>query len=317
MGTERLAPRLTRLLLIFLCSSGLPVLGQELERPHVRAETFANLYELRVTDPQGNIVRGLRGEDFLVRDRGRRLEIRYFQESETEPICVAFLVDTGSSMSAEAISTSKDLLFRLVHLLKPEDEILLASYDADFHILSELTSDRRELSEGLWNLAPGGRSGKWRRLGNLFVSESKTGYSVDMALLKMKRCRADNKIVTVFSAGFGNIGKATLDHVQLAGARFFGVSFGSRLMDVFNLGGDQMARKRILGDSGGLAWNGETVAERIDQMRDALKHHYLLAFGAPEDSEDWNPENVTFEIRSRPDLQVHAGRKTRSGSPFY
>ncbi len=287
------------------------------DRPRFRAESFANLHELRVLNSEGKPIHGLAREDFqAIASDVRELPLVYFEEQGAAPVCVALLIDTGSSMSSQNISTAKEFAFQLIHLLDRDDEILLATYDSEIHFLSRLTSDRHELVEGIWNIAPGGRPGKWARLGNLFVSESATGYAIDHALLMMKKSRHNDKVVVALSAGFGNIGPATEDHLNLAGARLFGVSFDSKLMDVFNLAGDQMARKRILKETGGIAWAGDHILERVEAIRDTLKSYYLSAYQTPEE-EKADDLKVTFRVRSHPEYQVYAARRTKSGSSFY
>jgi hypothetical protein len=282
--------------------------------PRFKATTLASQFQVRVTDSRGRLVGGLQEQDFLILEKGTPRPIALFEERVQTGVGLAILVDVGSNMSEEAIRDAKQLTFDLVHLLDPEDEILTGIFGKDVHFLHELTTDRKLISEGLWNLPTGARPSRWKRLGNLWVSTANSGYAIDQALLKLKKTRHTDKVVLVVSAGFGNLGQATLDHLQLAGAQLLTVVIGNKLGDVFSLGGDQAARRRAVERTGGLNFAGETVLEEIDQLRLAIESYYLLGFSR------YDPEGkaaITISIRGRPDYQVHAAPRTRSNSSFY
>ncbi len=62
-------------LLLVLSTLGLDtekVLAQDTESARFRVEVYATLHEVRVTDPEGNPVHGLKREDFRVFEEGRR-----------------------------------------------------------------------------------------------------------------------------------------------------------------------------------------------------------------------------------------------------
>ncbi len=282
--------------------------GGDPDTPRFEARAYAALFELRVTRANGSIVTGLEADDFAVYEEGRRRPIAAFEERNRVPVCLALLVDSGNNMSRDGLSTAKQLIFDLVHRLDPQDEVLVATYAKEVHYLSELTRDRRKLTEGLTNLAVGGRSGKLARLGSLFGSNAYTGYAVDETLLKMGQCRADNRFLLVFSAGFGNIGQATLDHLERAGVRFFGVGVYNRLGDAFNLGGDQKVRRRIEKRTGGIHYSSNYILEQVQDVAMALKHHYRVAYLPGDLAKDLVRRRVEFQLPDHPDWTLHWAR---------
>ncbi len=286
------------------------------EQKRFRVDVRAATYEVRVTDPSGNVLKGLGGADFLVEEEGRARPVTFFEERSETPLSLAVLLDASSTMNSESIRTGRRAIHQLIHLLGREDEILLGVYSGEVHFLSELTADRYKLVEGIENIGSSAQPGKWKRLGVLFGSEAQTGYAVDMSLLKLKKSRHKNKVVLVMSAGFGGIGEATLDHLNLAGARFFAVSVDNKLGDIFSLGGDQAARRRIVRDTGGLSYPGRGIIERLSRVRDGLKHYYLLAF-SPEEGDDWTSRKVRITLIGRENAVVSAARRTGSGNSFY
>ncbi len=293
--------------------------GQETpDQPRFRIDVRAAAYEVRVLDADRKPIRGLTAEDFLVLEDGAARPVVQLRENPSPGLSVAMLLDIGSTMSREKILLGRRLMHGLVHLLDRDDEILLGVYAQDVDFVSELSSDRYHLSQSIELIGSGARPGKWKRLGNLFMSSALTGYAVDHALLQLKKANNPDKIVMVISAGFGGIGEATLDHLHTAGARFFGVSLPNRKGDVLSLGGDQSARKRIVRRTGGIAYSGQEALAKIESLRDAMRHYYLLAYEPAPGDDDWTKRKVRFRIPGQPQATVHAVRRSAGRrSSFY
>lgn len=304
-------------LLLAICL-GAPVKAQTEQQnrtnPRFRANVLANQLQVRVTDSQGRIVTGLEKSDFVVLEKGEPRPIQLFEARENSGVGLAILVDVGSNMNREEIRKAKEMIFELVHLLGSEDEILTGIYAKDVYFLHPLTSDRKVISEGLWNLPTGGRTGKWKRLGNLFVSTANTGYAIDEALLKLKKTRHADKLVLVISAGFGNIGLATFDHLRLAGAQLLAVSMDDTLGSVSSLGGDQAARRSVVKKTGGITFSGEQLLSQIEELRKAIKSYYLLGVSR---SDPKGGAELTVTLPGHPDYRVHAALRSRGESSFW
>jgi hypothetical protein len=284
--------------------------------PRYRVDAYSSLYELRIVDPGGKTLRGLRIQDLEVRAGGRAGTLQYLEERERSLMSLAILVDLGSSMDEAAIRAAKQAVFELIHLLQPEDEILLGIYNREVEFLVELTSDRLALVEGLNHLTTGARSGFWKRLAQGFGTAALTGLAVDEALLRLKQARHEVKAVLVFSAAFGNLGLGTADHLALAGARFFGVVWKNRVGDAFGLGGDRMARGYLLKESGGLVYDAEVILDRLELLAEVMSHSYLAAWTAGEgdSSEGVRPE---FRVRGCADCRIASARRVAVKNPFY
>ena len=214
-------------------------------------------------------------------------------------------------MSAEYVSRARDMVFELVHLLDREDEILLGCYDEDVHFVSSPTSDRKELVDGLWNIAA--RHNQKSFLRDLLKgTDSRTGRAVDMTLLELKRAKYGTKVVLVISAGFGAIGLGTLDHLEMAGARFFAISLPNQAGDILGLGGDQMARKKVIEETGGISYSPEEVTGKLQVVRDGLKMVYLLAYQS-----EAGKKRADITVVNHPEYQVHFAPRVSSTDPFY
>jgi len=307
-------------------------------------DVAAALYEVRVTDKQGAPVVGLTEDDFSVSEDGKPRRIVYFNELKDRPMSVAVLLDVGSGMSRANVETGKDMIFNLIHALDREDEILIGIYtditkdsksevmkrfygtDKDVDFLSPLTSDRIKLLRAIENITVGERPGRTGVVGRTIVppgsegpaaalgidfsaSKSVTGLAVDEALLRLRKASLETRAVLVISTGFSNLGEGTLDHLEDAEASFFGVGFSDKLGNLLDLGSDRSARKDLVRSTGGAEFSAKTIAGKIDRVRAALEHSYLIAFepGASGTSER---SDVVFEVRGRTDIQITAGKRS-------
>lgn len=303
--------------LVCLVSSGLLSRLKAQDPPKYTVKAYSSLLQVRVVDGEGRPVKGLKQEDFSVLENGRKVPIIHFEERESEPVSLALLLDVGSSMNEQQILLAKEFVFSLIHLLGQSDEILLAVYDRDVYFLSSLTRDRYELLEAVENIASGGRVGVWKKVAAGFGSSGMTGGAVDEALLELKHSAYKNKVVLVLSAAFGNLGRATMDHLALAGTRFFAVTWKNRVGDALNLWGDRTSKGEILEESGGLSFPGPQAVEWAERISGSLKAFYLLAFEPAESETDGSRPGLQVRIPARPGLQVSFARSVESKNPFY
>jgi hypothetical protein len=227
------------------------------------------------------------------------------------------LLDIGSSSNEEQILAGKQAAFELIHLLDPDDEILLALYDQEVHFLSELTSERLSLLRAVENISPGGRAGFLSKLSRAFASSAHTGWAVDKTLMKMKGAKYGNKVVLVASAAFGSIGPATLEHLESAGAKLFAVTWKNRVGDALNFWGDKSASKGVRRGSGGLAFSGQEIAETIGVLRESLSSFYLVAYEPLDPEGEKEQPDLKIEIRGQPEFRVHAYNRVDRDHAFY
>ncbi len=277
------------------------------QQPQFQVDIDARLYRVRVTRPDGSVVQGLQVNDFQVRERGRLRPVIFLEEEQDYPILVAILVDTGSSMSRKAIRGAKQFVFELIHRLNPSDLFLLAVFDREIHFLSEITSDRKQLVEALNNLSAGARPGKLSRLMKLSASSSLTGSAIDRTLRKIKQVPISEKVVLAISAGFGNLGRATQDHLQISGVTLVALTLPNKLGDLFNLGGDRLARTRLIRGTGGLIYPGKKALSHLDSIREVIKHRYLIAFRPLDPESEFDPGKISLGLPGYPGYRLHAG----------
>ena len=121
--------------------------------PLVRAQDVTFSTEVKVVNvlanvhaKNGEIVRGLTKDDFVLSEDGRPQTIRYFSSETDLPLTLGLLVDTSMSqrrvLDAERIA-SYDFLDQV--LREATDHVFIVQFDMGVEIRQPLTSSRRKL----------------------------------------------------------------------------------------------------------------------------------------------------------------------------
>lgn len=109
-----------------------------------------------VSDGTGRFASNLRKEDFVVREDGQRQQISHFS-SERVPVSLGIVLDVSGSMSGEKFRAAQSALDRFMYdLLAPEDEVFILSFSDQTDLVSDWTTDRQQLANGLRRIRPRG-----------------------------------------------------------------------------------------------------------------------------------------------------------------
>jgi Ca-activated chloride channel family protein len=109
-----------------------------------------------VTDAQGNYVRGLKQEDFILEEEGQPQEIAFFS-SEATPLTAALLMDVSSSMIGERIVRAQQAASDLVRtLITKEDRAMVLGFDHRLLMYQPLTGDVDSIVRAIEMTGPNG-----------------------------------------------------------------------------------------------------------------------------------------------------------------
>ena len=109
---------------------------------------------ITVTDQSGQFVGGLRAQDFIITENGVQKGVARFAPDSETPVSVGVLIDTSQSMLTPdmngresrwiaAIGATRALL----HMLKPQDEFMLMTFDSVISIVQAFTSGHNEIEK--------------------------------------------------------------------------------------------------------------------------------------------------------------------------
>lgn len=106
-----------------------------------------------VTDKDGRPVKGLRAEDFVVREDDVRQDVTTFIGGDF-PAAVALAIDRSFSMQGAPLDVARTAGRVFVASLEPEDRVMLISISGNVEVLAPLSRDREPLLTALGALDP-------------------------------------------------------------------------------------------------------------------------------------------------------------------
>ncbi|HEX8491383.1 MAG TPA: VWA domain-containing protein [Pyrinomonadaceae bacterium] len=120
----------------------------------VRVNTSLVTVPVSVMDRSGRYVPDLQQRDFRIFEDGIEQQVAYFASVE-KPFTVALVIDTSSSTHFR-MEQIQDAALAFVDQLRPEDQVIVVSFDDDVRVLSEATSDRYALRNAIRRTRNGG-----------------------------------------------------------------------------------------------------------------------------------------------------------------
>jgi Ca-activated chloride channel family protein len=117
---------------------------------------LVNVYAT-VIDSTGRYVGGLKKNDFLVEEDGKRQTLAHFDWNQDTPVSVGIVLDTSDSMRSK-IETATNAVDRFVRTIHPDDDIFLMGFDDEAYLLQDFTSDRSKLRKALKYAEPAGET---------------------------------------------------------------------------------------------------------------------------------------------------------------
>ena len=120
----------------------------------VRVNTALVTIPVSVLDRDGKYVAGIRREEFRIYEDGVEQEIAYFAQVDV-PFTVALVLDTSGSTRFK-LEQIQDAAIAFVEQLRPNDRVLVVSFDDEVRVHAEPTSDRRALRQAIRETRTGG-----------------------------------------------------------------------------------------------------------------------------------------------------------------
>jgi Ca-activated chloride channel family protein len=106
-----------------------------------------------VSEPGGRYVTDMREQEFTLYEDGVKQRIALFGSIE-EPFNVALLLDSSGS-TAEQLSLIKQAALAFVDNLRPQDRVMVVSFNDSVQVLCDLTGDRKTLANAIDSIQSG------------------------------------------------------------------------------------------------------------------------------------------------------------------
>ena len=237
-------------------------LGAQEQRPLAQFSSDVQLVEVyaTVTDEKGELVTGLRQEDFEVYEDNQRQDVSAFAAGEF-PLTVALAVDRSWSMAGEPLRLAKQASETFLRALKPEDRSMVVAISSDAQVIAPLTMDRLNQAREVAALDP------WS-----------TTALHDAVITTLDRLEPEpgRQAVVVFSDGTDKYSEATaaqvVERARRSNALIYPIAFGKTRPPLrAELAVITGGRSFLLRDARELEKTLQTVARE-------LRYQYLLGY---------------------------------------
>jgi Mg-chelatase subunit ChlD len=179
----------------------------------IKLDTFLVTIPVSVTDRQGQFEPFLKKQDFRIYEDGVEQRIESF-ESVSMPFHVALVLDTSMSTQFK-LEDIHNAAYTFVNQLRPDDQVMVMSFDSKVKVHSEFTNDRQQLRAAIYKTKTGG--------------STKLYDAVEQVLAKELSQVQGRKAVVLFTDGVDTSSRAsaseTLDLSEEADALVFSVRY--------------------------------------------------------------------------------------------
>jgi VWFA-related protein len=124
------------------------------ENDVVRVNTTLVTIPVSVMDRSGRFIPDLRQQEFRIYEDGVEHEVAYFASVE-KPFTLALVIDTSASTRFR-LDEIQDAAIAFINQLRPDDRVIIVSFDEDVRVLAEATSNRNVLRDAIRRTRTGG-----------------------------------------------------------------------------------------------------------------------------------------------------------------
>lgn len=127
----------------------IPPTGEVVEEDDdvIKVETNLVTFPVSVLDREGRFITGLKKDDFQIFENGKQQQIDTFNSVEV-PFTVILMLDVSPSTQYK-IEEIQDAAISFVDQLRPNDKVIVISFDERVNILSPATSNRNALKSAI------------------------------------------------------------------------------------------------------------------------------------------------------------------------
>ena len=240
----------------------------------VKVETNLVTIPVSVYDHTGLYISGLKQKDFTILEDGKPQQIAYFSTVD-KPFTVILLLDTSPSTEYK-IEEIRSAAKAFVNQLKPEDNVMVISFDSKVHVHGDVTNDRDAIYKAIDKANFGNGTSLYD--------------AVDVALRKELLKVDGRKAIVLFTDGVDTTSRKTydetLDEAEESEALIFPIYFNT-FFDTQGgggLGGINGGNIPRMGGTPGI--RGTSAAEY------ALGRHYLDDLAAYTGGRVFRPEST-------------------------
>lgn len=188
-------------ILFIIVAFVLSAFGGQSDKP-IKLQSDLVTVDVTVTDKDGNFLRNLKTEDFVIYEDEAPQKLDFFEASEatalTRPLAVVLALDISGSITPEEIDRQRKATESFVKLVQPESVFAVLAFNNEIRILQDFTNNPQKISQAFNKIKDS--SGSTR----IFASIDR---AVTM-LSKVPRYRGGRRlrrVVVVVTDGYDNV----------------------------------------------------------------------------------------------------------------
>jgi len=278
----------------------------------IKLETDLVTIDATVTDKDGNFIRKLTQDDFLVYEDGQPQKLEFFEANEeaalTRSLAVVFALDKSGSIKPEEIEKQREATEAFVKLVRPESLFSVVAFSSEARVLQDFTSDPQKISQA------------FKKVGEVTGSSRIFG-TIDRAVSMLKRVprfrsgRRLRRVVIIITDGYDNLDSPEqqdlIKRANDAEVTVYSITLPSymttpgtgRIMTLLDV-------SRIVPLTGGADFSADAkdFTPVFKAIAEEIRSSYTLAFYPPQSSRrDGRVHQLRVEIK-KPGAIVRASR---------
>ena len=268
----------------------------------IKLQTDLVTVDATVTDKNGNFIRKLTAEDFVVLEDGQQQKVEFFEANEeaslTRALAVVFALDKSGSIKPEEIERQREATESFLKLVRPESMFSVLAFSGEIKVLQDFTNEPQKISQA------------FRKIGEVTGSSRIFG-TIDRAVSMLKRAprfrggRRLRRVVIVITDGFDNLDspeqQELIRRANDAEVTVYSITLPSyapgpasrRIMTLLDV-------SRIVPLTGGSDFSADTkdFAPVFKAIAEEIKASYTLAYYPPEKNRrDGRVHQISIEVR--------------------
>lgn len=302
------------LLVVFLVA---PVLARQDDKP-IKLQADLVTLDVTVTDKDGNFLRGLKEQDFVVYEDEQPQRLGFFeaheQEALTRPLAAVFVLDVSGSITPEEIERQREAAKGFIRLVQPESVFAVVTFNHRIQVLQDFTNDATKIGRAFEKIKD--TTGTTR----LFAAIDQS-----VAMLKKvphyRKNRRLRRVVIVITDGYDSVDsteqKFLIQQANNAGVTVYSITQPS--YGVGALGGISSQRimtlldvSRIVPSTGGADFSADVgdFTPVFKAISEEIRASYTLAYYPPAGSrKDERPRQIRVEVK-KPGALIRASRSS-------
>jgi VWFA-related protein len=259
--------------------------------------------QFSVTDRRGRLIPGLKAEDFLLEEDGKRQEILHFARENELPLTIGMLIDTSPSVRPVFEEEKETAVAFLESILRPTDLALVIGFDRSVTMVQDYTERTKLLKAAIDELEIGGGTSLYDAI--YLVCKEKLGHEAGRKTVILISDGEDTTSKTKFFEALVAAHQSDAVVYSISNSRGGFFSRGS----IGAGGGDPGTLKKFSDETGGATFfldSGNGFKKIFDQIAQELRTQYSIGYISTNSNRDGKfrqikivPRNSSHMVRAR------------------